>query len=433
MATNTPSLQSISQSSVVESLGKTAGSIECLFACGGSIPEVEKVVVFYKQKKSEGWSPKPIELSAEWVDERSLADFFDVCSTASFGKGKESVIDRSYRDALKLEPDRFSANLHIANTAVLDHVTRLMPSSTPIRAELYMLNVYSAGGHFKRHVDTPRSADMFGSLVVCLPSCFEGGELVTRHQGREVKFDWSSTTTAQWSAFYSDVEHKVLPVISGHRITLTYNLYHTKPALLSSLNITTNPLYCELKAALQNPHFMREGGTLGFFCQHKYSGLSEFQSRYWGMRKMLSVDLEQFSPYLKGEDALVYEVTKVLQLSICLKSVSGGPLLLSESTHDYSMPDTKYIIPPQFYSRPDSCANDDHLIDTEAEKLKVMKDHFGGQEITTDEGVTWCQDLKKMGLVVESMEYGNEPEGCDIYEAAAFLIQVPEFTSGRGF
>ena len=41
-----------------------------------------------------------------------------------------------------------------------------------IRAELYKLNVYSTGGHFKAHVDTPRSKEMFGSLVVFLPSVF---------------------------------------------------------------------------------------------------------------------------------------------------------------------------------------------------------------------------------------------------------------------
>ena len=58
--------------------------------------------------------------------------------------------------------------------------------SISCRAELYILNVYSTGGHFKAHVDTPRSKEMFGSLVVCLPSQFTGGELVTRHQGRQV-------------------------------------------------------------------------------------------------------------------------------------------------------------------------------------------------------------------------------------------------------
>ena len=82
---------------------------------------------------------------------------------------------------------------------------------------MYILPV----GTFKPHVGTPRSADMFGSLVVCLPSKFTGGALVTRHQGRQVTFDWSSSTATQWAAFYSDVEHEVLPVTSGHRITLT--------------------------------------------------------------------------------------------------------------------------------------------------------------------------------------------------------------------
>ncbi len=70
---------------------------------------------------------------------------------------------------------------------------------------------------------------MFGSLVVCLPSEFTGGALVTRHLGRQVMFDWSSSATTHWAAFYSDVEHEVLPVTSGHRITLTYNLYQLSP------------------------------------------------------------------------------------------------------------------------------------------------------------------------------------------------------------
>ena len=68
---------------------------------------------------------------------------------------------------------------------------------------------------------------MFGSLVVCLQ--FSGGELVIHHHGRTQKFDWSSLDnprkTASWAVFFSDVEHEVLPVTEGDRITLTYNLY----------------------------------------------------------------------------------------------------------------------------------------------------------------------------------------------------------------
>ena len=305
MAT-TPSLQELSSSVIASNLGKLAGSVECLFSCGGAIPQVENVVLFY-MKKCGDWSSEPLKLPAELIGE-DVQVFLDSCSPATFGIGSKTVLNKEYRNALKLEPGCFSVNFELASTFVLDQITRIM-SSTLIRAELYKLNVYSAGGHFKPHVDTPRSVDMFGSLVVCLPSKFTGGALVTRHQGRQVTFDWSSSTATQWAAFYSDVEHEVLPVTSGHRITLTYNLYHTSRAMTPA--ITTNPLYCELKAALQNPHFMRQGGILGFFCQHMYTDIS--------------TNLGKFSPFLKGEDALIYEVAYSLKLSISLKPVTNGP------------------------------------------------------------------------------------------------------------
>ena len=168
-------------------------------------------------------------------------------------------------------------NLNISNTSIINDITNLLSITSPIQAELYNLNIYSTGGHFKSHVDTPRSKNMFGSLVVSLPSPFTGGELVTSHQGRRVTFDWSNSSNIQWAAFYSDVEHGVLPVTSGYRITITYNLYHQPNVYIhvpfqlpTSINIKSNPFYCELLASLRNPHFMRRGGILGFYCQHKY-------------------------------------------------------------------------------------------------------------------------------------------------------------------
>ena len=246
---------------------------------------------------------------------------------------------------------------------------------------------------------------------MCLPSKFTGGALVTRHQGRQVTFDWSSSTATQWAAFYSDVEHEVLPVTSGHRITLTYNLYHTSRAMTPA--ITTNPLYCELKAALQNPHFMRQGGILGFFCQHKYTGIS--------------TDLDKFSPFLKGEDALIYEVAYSLKLSISLKPVTNGP-----TAHDRGCETTKYII-SKFHCK-DKCTNEDHLEVEEGDKdvaFAVLKNHFGENNVVEADGITWCQDPEIVEPVVESIFYGNEPSGCDIYQAAALLVNVPEFSSQR--
>ena len=109
----------------------------------------------------------------------------------------------------------------------------------------------------QRHCCSP---EVFGSLVVCLPTCFSGGALVTRHHQQEVKVDSSSSSDSpmqklSWAAFLCDVEHEVLPVTAGYRITLTYNLCgHKSPVstLHLTLDITTSPLYCELRSALSN-------------------------------------------------------------------------------------------------------------------------------------------------------------------------------------
>lgn len=73
---------------------------------------------------------------------------------------------------------------------------------------------------------------MFGSIVVVLPTAFKGGELALRHEGKEFKYDYASMIdnmgsdgdagTVGWVAFYSDIEHEVLPVTEGYRVTLTY-------------------------------------------------------------------------------------------------------------------------------------------------------------------------------------------------------------------
>jgi hypothetical protein len=56
-----------------------------------------------------------------------------------------------------------------------------------------------------------------------------------RNAGKEVVFDWSAEEEAikeeaklQWAAFYSDCEHEVYEVTSGHHFTLTYNLFVTR-------------------------------------------------------------------------------------------------------------------------------------------------------------------------------------------------------------
>ena len=270
------------------------------FACGGTIPIRDTKTAQDAEAKDTQKCPLSSPVQVWWaskdttVKERLLLplnhgahpdsnvprlhQLAADCEVASFGKGQQDVIDTEYRMAGKLDPQRFSSNFHPADFGIIDNIERiLLPryksdnekylSFRKLSAELYKLNVYSGpSGLFKAHVDTPRSEDQIGPLVVCLPSPFEGGNLLVRHHGKEVSFEWSheSAQSIQWAAFYSDCEHEIRAVTEGHRITLTYNLYVTRP-LGGSIppNTTVSPkslpVYSLLRDQLAEPGFMKDG------------------------------------------------------------------------------------------------------------------------------------------------------------------------------
>ncbi|HEX9639697.1 MAG TPA: hypothetical protein VGB13_00120, partial [Candidatus Krumholzibacteria bacterium] len=125
------------------------------------------------------------------------------------------------------------AGLDLAQTGILEEVGRVLcaGSTTLPNAELHALNIYERGGHFVHHKDTPRDRGCFGTLVVCLPIHFLGGELILSKESTRI-FDWSARHSywggrkppceLNWAAFYGDVDHAVEPVTSGARVTLRY-------------------------------------------------------------------------------------------------------------------------------------------------------------------------------------------------------------------
>ena len=119
------------------------------------------------------------------------------CDAATFGLSGQDILDKQYRDALKLDPSRFSVNFHPEPARIIDQVRKLLlrgsytqHAERRLHSDVYKLNVYGPAGKFKSHVDTPRSQDQIGSLVVCLPYQHQGGELIIRHGKRAVKYDW---------------------------------------------------------------------------------------------------------------------------------------------------------------------------------------------------------------------------------------------------
>ncbi|KAJ5934542.1 hypothetical protein N7466_004089 [Penicillium verhagenii] len=214
----------------------------------------------------------------------SLEHLLKDCEPATFGRGSQEVLDEDYRQASKMDIDKFCSDYSPHDSRVMERIGQALAFSSDtksstrgLRAELYKLNVYSApSGKFKAHVDTPRGEDQMGSLVVCLPTPHEGGELTIRRKGLQKVYSWGplSTSHIQWAAFYSDDEHEVSEVTKGHRITLTYNLYWTSYNQTSMESfviedLQSPPWLAKLEELSKCKDYLKDG-ALGFCATQKY-------------------------------------------------------------------------------------------------------------------------------------------------------------------
>ncbi|KAI0048444.1 hypothetical protein FA95DRAFT_1037194 [Auriscalpium vulgare] len=261
-----------------------------------------------------------------------LGELAKACDRASFGLNSADVIDENYRKAGKLDAEHFATLLATERLVEIVHNQLLEGEAAqrPLKLELYKLNVYGEGSFFKSHKDTPRGESMFGSLVVTLPTPHAGGALVLRHGGEEWTVD-AATALAEAPApsvafvtFFSDVEHEVLPVTSGHRVTLTYNLSYGD--ILSPAGPPADPIppiapsvgevsfRTALEALLADPEFLKYGGKLGFGLRHVYPVHQQvLKGSTWKHGR-----LDHVYKLLKGPDALVHRVCTALQLRVKL-------------------------------------------------------------------------------------------------------------------
>lgn len=171
-----------------------------------------------------GRVPFPVPASVAEAIVREAAE------QAPFGRGEETVLDESVRKVWQISPDAFTLTGSGWTRALREMVEQVRDDlgcgEAQVEAELYKLLIYEKSGHFVAHRDTEKADGMFGTLVVSLPSPHSGGTLLVRHAGKEVSLDlcpWESAEI-RYAAFYADCEHEVLPVTSGYRICLVYNL-----------------------------------------------------------------------------------------------------------------------------------------------------------------------------------------------------------------
>lgn len=159
---------------------------------------------------------------------------------APFGRGSETVVDENVRKTWELNVDQFSLkdpSWPATLTKIAAKVQRELgcPRKAKVKASLYKLLLYEEGAHFKPHKDTEKEPNMFGTLVICLPSEYTGGELVATHCGRRkvIELAWPAECHV-YTAWYSDVTHEVKPIKSGYRLALVYNLVQTMTGTTSA-------------------------------------------------------------------------------------------------------------------------------------------------------------------------------------------------------
>ncbi|KAI0365143.1 hypothetical protein BV20DRAFT_954879, partial [Pilatotrama ljubarskyi] len=235
---------------------------------------------------------------------------------------EDEVFDETYRKAGNLEKGQFAVNFDPFAAGLLDAVRTSLLSGRP---ELYKLNVYGKNTFFKAHKDTPDSESMLSSLVIVLPTSHEGAASSCGTRARSGLSDSSkifsdlgtdATNHIAWIAFFGDVEHEVTPVVSGHRLTITYNLYFGEPlsgyclpkelSILQPARVRHPDIVSSLCALLDDSTFLPEIGKIGFGLRYQYSLL-------WRDRKGRP-KLDKLREWLKGSDAALFEALEYLSL-----------------------------------------------------------------------------------------------------------------------
>lgn len=172
----------------------------------------------------EGLGSVPLPAGLE-----TLESIRELASRAPYGRGAETVVDLEVRQVWQIDASQVrltNPEWKATTREILERVAGDLQISGKIEASLYKLLLYEPGGFFAPHRDSEKAARMFATLVVCLPSAHQGGELVVEHEGRAYHADFSqhSAFRIQFAAFYADCLHEVKPVTDGHRLCLVYNL-----------------------------------------------------------------------------------------------------------------------------------------------------------------------------------------------------------------
>jgi hypothetical protein len=426
----------------LENLQLAIHGVSAPFSCEGTFVPDNPVTLFFKDRTRF----EIIRAKNAFEQKNALKPLLDHCKPAPFGDGTKTRYDRTIRDAFQLKAEKGECsieNFDPESAGILKKIQReLVPHDpNPISAEFYTVNVYTDGGHFAPHKDTPRGDDMFGTLVVCLPSQFRRGNLVLSHRGVVRSFDWGRAIESQkhphqlhWAAFFGDVDHQIERIWDGGRVTLTYLLRRGESGA-SSRDVSGEDLAPRIqeawRALLAEKSFLPQGGTLGYPCCHLYHQDARFQCKQSPISR-------QSATMLKGRDHLV--AATALEAGL---SVTFNPYMFENCADETWQLDRfpTHAEQKKLGRRMDSA------------KLQKTLPIRASSEDQGDFGVTWLEppptsrnssqrsekdsdsELPAAALL-HSCEYcpwgyfGNEGSDIDLYTYAALHIEIPPIDKG---
>lgn len=170
-----------------------------------------------------GWGAVPLPFPDALFD--SLAAHG---SPAPYGRGQDTLLDPGVRRCLQIGADAVTLTPRIWDPILArlsEEVAQRLGVPEAPRIELYKLLLYREGDFFLPHRDSEKEDGMFGTLVVVLPSSFEGGELVVEHGGEARTLAMKAAPEElAWAAFYADCRHELRPLTAGVRLALVFNL-----------------------------------------------------------------------------------------------------------------------------------------------------------------------------------------------------------------
>eukprot|EP01083_Nonionella_stella_P079718 218842_1 len=199
-------------------------------SCGGRATDIPSIPLLHV--KDIGLVPLPLsDIQCEVLIKQM--------EKSSFGKHLATEQDESIRKSYELTTDKFEFKNDMFNQSVQD-LTRSVSSSLGIdykhvRAVPYKLILYETDSHFVEHRDTEKLENMFGTLIIQLPSiytvCDDKPVLEVKHLQKEYEYHFGAdqkengcATDVYYVANYCDLRHKVNKIQSGYRLIVTYNL-----------------------------------------------------------------------------------------------------------------------------------------------------------------------------------------------------------------